>query len=1220
MSANVGERKFTISGTYRMLNIGSFEEVFLQRSYFMGENKLDRVLLSLLRLIDVSPLIEDYQGKTFVLDKVNLEKKIRMHTNHSIRYRYKTEKRDRDFSLFHFCLKYGIQFDRINGIYPLVFDDRKVVFHSLKLAYALYLTLKMFFLDEIKSNQRNRHKRIVPTKGNLLSVIFVNIYSQLKKLQLTEEQIIKCLKTSLCLLVSRAFDQEELPEGKNISLLPQDVHQKIRKNLSETDYVRLMFSMLQSKALCLEVPAEFIQTTLEKHRAQLSSPHRGISQDVLDFFKEQGRLFGEKVKKFYDPHDGFHPSNKATFGFPRDRGGVKGDLVFHQRCRDYSLQEDAHDRMEPYVVGLFGQPGQGKSTRLNELISIFSVFFPHLTMQQLVYQRTCHTEHWDGYCGQPIVIFDDLGQSADAHDIQEFQTLVSCNPYRPPMADLSDKGIMFSSPIIITTSNLHYGVPLNLIYKDSQVIIDDNSFWRRFSKVFYVESSVFYELTFIPTWNRRDRLLFDREASLDRKRSYPCATDLSHVQFRSVSEFDSEGDPKKWRKYDGDFSELVNGYLRKKKTHENYRNTWTQTVVNKCQDTEVLTPLLNDLESRRPTKIYYSFLKKKFEGIEGTHVRKELRFPAFPPAGPLPIRVEPIIEPLKVRTITAGMGDTFCLKPFQHAMWRALGCFPQYCLTHGTNRLESAIDRIYSNSKEGDVWISGDYSAATDSIALEATKAVLAGILETSTDHEPTKRWAMKEVSPHMMYYPKSSGLKPALQRSGQLMGSLLSFPILCIINNCTALLSGLKEDQYLINGDDILMRTTPTTYPKWRKIVEDLGLDLSPGKNYIHPTYGTVNSQLIVDGQVVGSGKQVVLDRRANVLGQCQRDLEFFMPETPTEDVIDLFKSVNRAKLSRTIRNIGVPVSHGGLSFSWDPRPRSEQSEKTARLCYFHDLFSRIEPKKGCISIPYFSIEEKGVSDARAEEMIFNDAVTSREFHEDFLSPVDLTRVARRVNGNQFLRQLMFQQKLETLPALPYLKAFQIPCTDVRVRSELQCQIDKMFFLRFLQGGQDFSYKVFREEFIRTMTNLPSGDNTKKTVTYIVDVMDLQVSSDWLYYLNLNFDPTSFSTEEFVKSIGKELKPKVFDPPEDLEVEPPDYSTEVLQSFLEYERQLIELNSVEGYPLLEEVEKRLSQKDESNSEITEDDLDKESVGSDLFNKFEPNQLSKLMEVKESES
>jgi len=97
MSANVGERKFTISGTYRMLNIGSFEEVFLQRSYFMGENKLDRVLLSLLRLIDVSPLIEDYQGKTFVLDKVNLEKKIRMHTNHSIRYRYKTEKRDRDF-------------------------------------------------------------------------------------------------------------------------------------------------------------------------------------------------------------------------------------------------------------------------------------------------------------------------------------------------------------------------------------------------------------------------------------------------------------------------------------------------------------------------------------------------------------------------------------------------------------------------------------------------------------------------------------------------------------------------------------------------------------------------------------------------------------------------------------------------------------------------------------------------------------------------------------------------------------------------------------------------------------------------------------------------------------------------------------------------------------------------------------------------------------------
>eukprot|EP00481_Brizalina_sp_1-RS-2013_P001179 TRINITY_DN27_c0_g1_i4.p1 TRINITY_DN27_c0_g1~~TRINITY_DN27_c0_g1_i4.p1 ORF type:complete len:305 (+),score=34.69 TRINITY_DN27_c0_g1_i4:830-1744(+) len=304
-------------------------------------------------------------------------------------------------------------------------------------------------------------------------------------------------------------------------------------------------------------------------------------------------------------------------------------------------------------------------------------------------------------------------------------------------------------------------------------------------------------------------------------------------------------------------------------------------------------------------------------------------------------------------------------------MWLALGDYPQFCLTHGTNRLETAIQRLFEQSSEGDVWISGDYSAATDSFSIEGSKALLEGILE-SIDHEPTKRWAMKEISPHLLVYPQNTGLTPVLQKSGQLMGSLLSFPLLCLLNDCTAKFSGLTPDQYLINGDDILMRTSPGTYPIWKEKVANFGLDLSAGKNYIHPIYGTVNSQLIVDGNVVGSGKQNVLDRRSRVLGECLRDLEFAMPETEAIEVQELFKSVNRMKLNQTVRSISVPVSHGGLSFSWGKTLEDKRSQRTAKLCYLNDLFRKIKPLKDCIAIPYLSKREKNVSDLKEMEENF--------------------------------------------------------------------------------------------------------------------------------------------------------------------------------------------------------------------------------------------------------
>jgi hypothetical protein len=481
-------------------------------------------------------------------------------------------------------------------------------------------------------------------------------------------------------------------------------------------------------------------------------------------------------------------------------------------------------------------------------------------------------------------------------------------------------------------------------------------------------------------------------------------------------------------------------------------------------------------------------------------------------------------------------------------MWHALGTEEQFCLTHGTNNLEPAIQRIYNSSSSEDVWISGDYSAATDSFAISASKALLEGILE-SIDHEPTKRWAMKEISPHLLVYPEGSGLTPVLQESGQLMGSLLSFPLLCLLNDCTAKFVGLSPHQYLINGDDILMRTPAKTYPLWKEKVREFGLSLSAGKNYIHKEYGTVNSQLICESQVLCSGKQRVLDRRSQVLGECLRDLEIMMESDSPDEVQQLFKSLNRTKLRRTVRSISVPVSHGGLAFNWGNRDNvSNRSKRTEVLVYLNDMLNRIAPEKGCLSIPYLSKEKLCNTTLQEMDRCFNEPVLNSEYHEDFLGIPQIEKVRRVVNQNFLLRNHFLGQNVEDLPPLSYLKSLQVPFNDLKIRKELQSSIDSMFLKRFLNGNENFTFEEFQRDFIDAVKGTDQA--SEKSVEFLTPIIELDVKPDYLMQVVTGYTARLFDSKLFTGSLSKELKPKRFDliPTPSFE----DFSLEVHQRHLD--------------------------------------------------------------------
>lgn len=1107
----------------------SFEETLLRRAYYLGEHKLDDVLKSILRLNECCILEEDPKDPkvSHLVNKENFQRLIQKQTN-VIKRCFALERKARGFKYLEFAQRHNLRFgDLVSGKYPMIFKDYRRMIHSLKLAWSLYVTLLMKGTDTT-TQQRTRGQGSRRSKVNCLTLLFVNIYSQLRSKGISDERdIIKCFKTSLCYEVSVAMNQFELPEGARIQLLPHSLVSNI-KRLTTDEQVNLYFSFLQAKSLCEAVPKSFIQETLEKHRKQLSTPHRGVSDQTLELLRQEGREFGKIVKKFYRPEEGFFPTNKATFQFPRGVGGMKGDLVFNNRLTN-DLNSHSRIRPEPLVVGLFGQPGQGKSLLIVQILNLFREKFPGLKREELCYMRTSNCKHWDGYHGQPIVVLDDLGQSRTGLDIQEFQTLVSCNPYVLPMAKLSEKGTYFTSEVIITTSNLPYGHILDTFYEGATGIIEPRAFWRRFHFPILVEDKVTLIRKTEPIWvDSTNFVRSGRKTGYSRKLQELLQRNQQSLKSHFVNgKFTFQMEPPDgWIEIETKdcFRKLIDLFEERKRFHRNHSDTWTQTIIAENQTFQTL--------------LGQKFFDEQLGRCSGWIIPEEhlstdllcnLSFDAFPPQNPLEVRVEPIVEPLKVRTITAGRGDLFCLKPLQRAMWLALGEFPQYVLTHGTQNLVPAIDRLYQQSSPDDVWISGDYSAATDSVDLKASQALMEGILE-SIDHEPTRRWAMKELSPHLIFYPKESGLTPVLQKSGQLMGSFLSFPLLCLLNNATAKFAGLKPSQYLINGDDILMRAPAKTYPKWKGQVDEFGLELSLGKNYVSKRFGTINSQLICEGEVTCSGKQRLLDRRVQVLGECLRDLELQMDKNTPDEVQQLFVSLNKKKLSKTVRSVRVPVSHGGLSLSWGERPSDLKSCRTEILVYLHDLFKKITPLSGHICFPYLSVQELKDMDLEAQNQAFNEPVSNVEFLEDFLTRPSIQKVNERCKNHPALRACFLGKNIEDLPPLNFIQCKQIPFNSEK-RNEVQKAIDSEFLTMFLTYDGVYNYRLFRDRILKTHLGIKTDVPTHE---FLFNLYDREFGCDLLDEVDIRkkSKASKFNLKLFKDRLDSELKPKDFDIP----------------------------------------------------------------------------------------
>jgi len=245
-------------------------------------------------------------------------------------------------------------------------------------------------------------------------------------------------------------------------------------------------------------------------------------------------------------------------------------------------------------------------------------------------------------------------------------------------------------------------------------------------------------------------------------------------------------------------------------------------------------------------------------------------------------------EPLKVRIITKMPPlRQFMLANFQKFLHHKLKQWKIFKLVGEPLSEEILLNCLGRNLPEGWVFHSGDLRNATNTLHSWVSEALAEEICEPqncalSLEYSEmfiealVKHHVQTNLSAYFLLDPikgtKEEVVDPTpkmkeclhgehihlsgVQENGQLMGSNMSFPILClaIATICrwayeitTHRKTLLKDLPCAINGDDNLTKC-PSKYPEvWRKIMQFAGLEESVGKTYTSPEFLDINSTTVV-------------------------------------------------------------------------------------------------------------------------------------------------------------------------------------------------------------------------------------------------------------------------------------------------------------------------------------------------------------------------------------
>jgi hypothetical protein len=321
-----------------------------------------------------------------------------------------------------------------------------------------------------------------------------------------------------------------------------------------------------------------------------------------------------------------------------------------------------------------------------------------------------------------------------------------------------------------------------------------------------------------------------------------------------------------------------------------------------------------------------------------------------PSKGPLKCKIQAVLEPNKVRIISKGESlPYYSCKPLQRAMHDSLRTMPCFKLLDRPFSVADVLD-LKKKSSDTDKWLSIDYSAATDGLSIRYSEKIFHFLMNglSQIDYDIAK----SVLGLHSLYYPVRDSKDSRYggeQTNGQLMGSILSFPILCLANLGVYLYvtrdyqSGWSHFERLshvmINGDDMVYAASEMVWNDHIRVSGSVGLEMSVGKAYLHDTYLNVNSTSVhcdlrcpnstpwrIDylntGLYYGRHK-VQGDGKSELIPSLNTLLEGALPGKKKSLLIDFLNDHHDEILKETEfffrgkkfhRNLFIPISLGGM------------------------------------------------------------------------------------------------------------------------------------------------------------------------------------------------------------------------------------------------------------------------------------------------------------------
>jgi len=244
-------------------------------------------------------------------------------------------------------------------------------------------------------------------------------------------------------------------------------------------------------------------------------------------------------------------------------------------------------------------------------------------------------------------------------------------------------------------------------------------------------------------------------------------------------------------------------------------------------------------------------------------------------------RVQPavVLEPMKGRIITKpAVGTYINWGRLQKALWKDLTGREAFQLV-GRPVEEEDIWHVAGSYELGMGFNSGDFSGATDNLKGSVSSRILRFIFSklpleevlrieetfcnSEIDYRKTPvKYSKEEMGAMYKWNCTQQGI--VRQKNGQLMGHILSFPILCIANYAIFRYTYEKVlcrpvPKVRVNGDDILFCCYPDEYKEWCNQTSRVGFSPSLGKNLFQSDIAQINSVLFRIGFSEIGGRRFV-------------------------------------------------------------------------------------------------------------------------------------------------------------------------------------------------------------------------------------------------------------------------------------------------------------------------------------------------------------------------